>query len=72
MDAWSACAPNSSHYSVTVDDLNIRERCEAKKPISAADATVAVASNVNATGDRFIVPGETAVVPVGRRLLRSS
>jgi hypothetical protein len=46
-------------------------------PISEAEAAVAVQGNVNATGNRFIVPGQTTVpvvpvAPVGRRLLRSA
>ena len=40
MDAWSSCAPLTSHYSTTSDpgNLGIRKACDAKKPVDVNDA----------------------------------
>jgi hypothetical protein len=68
MDAWSACAPLTSHYSATNDPagLRIREACEAKKPTQFEAAQAA-----DTPVDGFIVNTtvEVAATP-GRRMLR--
>ncbi len=69
MDAWSACAPLTSHYSATNDPagLRIREACEAKKPTQFAEAQAA-----DTPVDGFIVNTtvEATATPAGRRMLR--
>ena len=53
MDAWSACAPLTSHYSTTSDpgNLGIRKACDAKKPV---DVNAALAGNATIGPATFI------------------
>ena len=74
MDTWSSCAPLTSNYGTTHDpnNLHIRDACDAKKPISVADAAAANITGGNvasATSGPFVVPGDTAVTLGGRRML---
>ena len=69
MDAWSACAPVTSHYTPNDPaNLKIRAACEAKKPVEAQVALTAPQQDANVT---LLADGTVVAAAPARKLLRA-